>query len=139
VIIYIDKDKITMDMTTFVRKPFKVEAIEITEENIEEIAEFVGTLRTKEDGTLYIQVAPRLVPNVFKVFPGFWMTKMGDNIRCYSKKIFNEQFVKNAPDIDEWVQFMNQKAAEPTVGQFGRIVDIDPDAQPEDPATQLIQ
>jgi len=120
-----------MDMTTFVRKPFKVEAVEITEENIEEIAEFVGTLQTKEDGSPYIRVDRRLVPNVFKVFPGFWMTKMGDNIRCYSKKIFEEQFVKNAPDIEEWVDFMDRQTAQPEtrVGEYGRIEEV---PQPEE-------
>lgn len=96
-----------MDFTTFVRKPFTVEAVEVTDENIAEIAEFVGTLREKGDGTQFIQVDRRLVPNIFRVYPGFWMTKMGDNIRCYSKRIFLEQFAESTPDIDSWVQFMN--------------------------------
>ncbi len=44
-------------MTTYVRKPFLVDAVEITEENIAELASFVGTLQTKDDGTIYIQVS----------------------------------------------------------------------------------
>lgn len=81
-----------MEFNTYVRKPFVVEAVEITEENIEEVAEFVGTIRHKEDGTKYIFVDRRLVPNLFRVYPGFFMTRMGDNVRCYSPKIFNDQF-----------------------------------------------
>lgn len=99
-----------MDFSPFVRKPFVVEAIEVTEDNINEIAEFVGTLRKKDNGTPFIQVDRRLVPNIFRVFPGFWMTRMGDNIRCYSKRAFFEQFVENTPDIDKWVQFMNKES-----------------------------
>lgn len=97
----------SMEFTTFVRKPFIVEAVEITAENIGELADLVGALREKEDGTPYIQVDRRLVPNIFRVYPGFWMTRMGDNIRCYSQKVFREQFARNEPDIETWVKFMN--------------------------------
>jgi hypothetical protein len=97
-----------MEFTTFVRKPFKVEAVEVTTNNIGDIAEFVGTLRHKDNGTPYIQVDRRLVPNVFRVYPGFWMTKMGDNIRCYSKRVFEEQFIVNTDEINQWVNFMNE-------------------------------
>lgn len=89
-----------MEFTRFVRKPFVVEAIEITEENIEEIAREVGTIREKEDGTLYIQVDQRRVPNVLAVFPGFWMTKMGRNVRCYSRRVFLNQFTEITPEVD---------------------------------------
>lgn len=100
-----------MDFITYVRKPFVVEAVEITLENIGELAQFIGSLK-EEDGTLFIQVDRRLVPNVFKVYPGFFMTRMGDNIRCYSRKIFREQFVMQTPDIKPWVDYMTNKIDE---------------------------
>lgn len=95
------KDDTQMEFTTFVRKPFLVEAVEITAENIEEVAKFVGDLRQKEDGTPFILVDRRLVPNVYRVYPGFFMTKMGENVRCYSRKIFREQFIEKdkAPEF----------------------------------------
>lgn len=96
-----------MDFTTYVRKPFSVEAVEITVDNIEEVASFIGTLRHKDNGQPYIQVNPRLIPNIYRVYPGFWMTKMGDNVRCYSKRIFNEQFVESTDEIESWVQYLN--------------------------------
>lgn len=82
-----------VEFKKYTRKPFDVEAVEITDDNIEEVAEFIGTIRTKdEDNTKFIQVDRRLIPNVFRVYPGFFMTRMGDNIRCYSPRTFNEQF-----------------------------------------------
>lgn len=104
-----------LEFTEFVRKPFVVEAIEITKENLEDIAKFVGTIRQREDGTPYIQVDRRLIPNVDRVFVGFWMTKMGGNIRCYSKRVFSGQFTEVKPEIREWVDFMNADADEEEV------------------------
>ncbi len=71
------KDNYNMDFTTFVRKPFPVDVVEVTEENIAEIAELVGTLKKKEDGTSYIHVDRRLVPNIYRVFPGFFHDQDG--------------------------------------------------------------
>lgn len=90
-----------MEFTEFVRKPFVVEAIEVTPENIEYLAQYIGTLRWKDDHTPFIAVDRRLIPNVYRVYPGFWMTRMGDNIRCYSKKIFMDQFIEKSEDMDE--------------------------------------
>ena len=89
-----------MEFTTFVRKPFVVEAVEVTEDNIAEIAGHLGTLETKEDGTPYIQVERRPFLNIKEVTPGYWMTMMGNNIRCYSKLVFEKQFIQSTPDIE---------------------------------------
>lgn len=91
-----------MEFTSFVRRPFMVDAVEVTAENIAEVAELVGTLKTEGDKQ-YIQVDRRLVPNVYKVYPGFWMTKMGDNVRCYSSHIFETQFLKASPENADFV------------------------------------
>ena len=96
-----------MEYTPFVRKPFVVEAIEITAENLNDIAEMVGTIRTTVDDKVYIQVDRRLIPNVFRVYPGFWLTRMGDNVRCYSAKVFKEQFTEVTDEIKSWVDFIN--------------------------------
>ena len=99
----------SMEFSEFVRKPFVVEALEITEENISEVAKFVGTICKNEDESTYIQVDRRLIPNVDRVYPGFWMTKMGKNFRCYSSRIFTQQFTSITPEIKSWIDFMNQK------------------------------
>lgn len=95
-----------MDMQEFVRKPFVVEAMKITAENIAEIAPLVGTLKEK-DGQPFIQVNRKKVPNLYEVHPGFWMTEMNGKIRCYSDRVFNEQFTGMTPEINSWVKFLN--------------------------------
>jgi len=103
----------SMHFTTFVRKPFSVKAVEVTTENIAEIAKYVGDLKEKEDGTPYILVDQRMVPNVERVYPGFYMTKMGENVRCYSRRIFREQFTEQNDTIKPWVEFMAGIGPEP--------------------------
>lgn len=88
-----------MEFTTYVRKPFVVEAVEITTENIAEVAKYVGELRRKRNGTPYILVDDTLVPNVDRVYPGFFMTKMRANVRCYSRKIFTSQFMEETEEM----------------------------------------
>lgn len=85
----------------YIRRPFEIEAVEITEDNIADIAPLVGELCHKDDGSPYIEVDKRLVPNVFKVYPGFYMTRMGDNVRCYSRRVFHEQFVVKTEEMDK--------------------------------------
>lgn len=98
-----------MEFSEYVRKPFVVEAVEVTVDNIAEIAKYVGELREKDDGTPFIFVDRRLVPNIFRVYPGFFMTRMGDHIRCYSRKVFFEQFTPSTDEVREWVNFLNEE------------------------------
>jgi hypothetical protein len=101
-----------MEYSKFVRKPFVVEAIEVTEDNIAELAGMIGTLREKENGTPYIAVDRRLMPNLLRVYPGFWVTRMGDNVRCYSRRIFRQQFVQLDDDLESWITFLNSQEKE---------------------------
>jgi hypothetical protein len=96
-----------MELTTFVRKPFTVQAVEITEDNIAEIAELIGTLRHYKNKRPYIQINRRLVPNIERVYIGFFLTKFGDDYRCYSRYIFGQQFAEHTPEIQQWIDFMN--------------------------------
>lgn len=100
-----------MEFTTYIRRPFVVEAIQITEENIGEIALIIGELRTKND-VPYIALDRRLVPNVTKAHIGWWFTKLEDNYRCYAPKLFAAQFQ--------------------TVGEDGRVFIFDPDEMTEE-------
>jgi hypothetical protein len=97
-----------LEFVEHVRKPFVVEAIEVTTENIGELAQYIGTLRYKDDKekTPYIAVDRRLIPNVYRVYTGFWMTRMGDNIRCYSRKIFMDQFIAKTDEMNEWIDWL---------------------------------
>ena len=83
-----------MTFETYTRRPFVVEAMEITDDNIYDVAKMIGIngeVRERDD-IKYIAVDKRIVPNIHRATAGWWLTRMGDNLRCYSPKIFNEQF-----------------------------------------------
>lgn len=96
-----------MQFDTFVRKPFLVEAVEITEENIEELAKFIGTLKRKGNGTPFIQVDSTKVPNIPRVYPGYWLTRMGKKTRCYSQRVFKQEFTESSPALEAQVNEIN--------------------------------
>ena len=91
----------SVEYIEYVRKPFVVTAVEITVDNIEELNKQykIGEIENKEDGTPFINVTNnRKIPNVSRVFPGYFLTKMGKNVRCFSRKIFFEQFTNMDSD-----------------------------------------
>lgn len=90
-----------MEFTEHIRRPFKVEAVQITKENIAEVASMIGELKTK-NGEPYILLDKRIVPSMNRAYVGWWVTRFNDNLRCYSNKIFAEQFMPNSPDWDGW-------------------------------------
>ena len=77
--------------TSFVRKPFCVEAVQITAENIGSLATLLGELKEK-DGEVSILIDRRIIPNIKKAYIGWWVTKLDDNLRCYSPKVFEKEF-----------------------------------------------
>ena len=94
------------EFTMFTRKPFAVEAVQITEENIAELAPLVGELQNK-DGELFIRLDKRIVPNIHRAYVGWWITQMEDNLRCYSAKIFEDQF-EAASDAAKYDKFVTE-------------------------------
>lgn len=111
-----------MDYKTFVRKPFTIEAVQITNDNLDEVAEMIGTV-VEEDGVRYIQVDKKdgkgrpVVPNVTRVSPGFWLTRIGKNIRCYKSSVFKNQFTESTPNIQEWVDSLNGRGKKEAVNE----------------------
>lgn len=93
----------------FVRKPFIVKVVPITKKNIAEHADKIGELMFENNDTTkpYIQVDRRKIREIPKVFPGYFMTVMGNQIRCYSPRAFKNQFVQVTPEIREWVDWLN--------------------------------
>jgi hypothetical protein len=83
-----------MDFTEFTRIPFSVKAVQITEENLDEICELIGKeIKTTEDGRRFIIVDRRIIQNGHKAHVGGWVTQMDDKLRYYSKGSFKSQFV----------------------------------------------
>jgi len=85
----------------FVRKPFLVEAVQVTPENIDELAGVLGELKEK-DGETWILIDRRIVPNIKKAYVGWWVTKLDDNLRCYSPKVFEKEFMNYDTDWDAY-------------------------------------
>lgn len=98
-----------MELTEYIRKPFIVEAVEITKENVEDVAAYVGeVVYDEDDKPMYIESDRQLMPGIPRVYLGFYMTRMGDNIRCYSRRVFFEQFTMLNDDIQKWVDFLEK-------------------------------
>lgn len=82
-----------MQFDTFVRKPFTVEAVEVTRENMHEISMLIEGELIEEDGEdPFIRVNSRKTPNLHKVKLGAWLSKMGEKYRVYSKEVFMSGF-----------------------------------------------
>jgi hypothetical protein len=82
-----------VNFSKFSRKRFVVEALQITDENIAEVAELIGDLQHElESGTPFIVVDPTKIPHGHRVYVGHWLTRMGKNLRCYKPEIFASQF-----------------------------------------------
>jgi hypothetical protein len=69
-----------LNFELYVREPFAVEAVQITEENIEKIAALIGLgIRVKND-VKYIALDRRVVPNISRAYIGWWVTSLSDNL-----------------------------------------------------------
>lgn len=85
---------------SYLRKTFLVTAVEITQENMEEVARHIGTVKqTKEQGR-FIEVDERIVPRFKRAYAGFYVTFFGEQIRVYTRRSFFSHFI--AFDADEF-------------------------------------
>lgn len=103
-----EAENLSMEFGKYIRIPFQVEALEITRENIHELSSLIGTFGEDENGP-YIDADREKVPTVFKVVPGYWVTRMGPQIRCYSARAFRSQFVEQTPVLEAMVQEIEGK------------------------------
>ncbi len=82
----------SLEFDRYVRTPFQVKAVRITEENIDEVAKLVGEVEV-EEGKKFIAINRKIVPTIGRAFIGWYLTKSGDSLRCYSPKVFKQQFM----------------------------------------------
>lgn len=123
-----------LKFTPFVRKPFKIDSLKITKENIAEVAKFVGTLVDQDGPNPYIVVDRRLVPNVIKVFPGYYLTRMDKSVRCYSGFTFKKNFVEVTASIEELIKTLGVTDKSPSgFPNEGKIENGDEDVKNEEP------
>lgn len=87
----------------YVRKPFEVEAVEVTEDNLEEVAQWCqGSLREDSRKYIKVRVARALNERQTKAYPGDWVLYAGTGFKVYTPKAFAKTFVeKDSVTSDE--------------------------------------
>lgn len=105
-----------IDFKPYVRKPFVVDAVQITDENIAEIAPLVGQLRSNETGQ-FITVDRKKLPNLYRLHTGAWLTRYQNddpekepNLRGFADRLFVVQFVENNELIQNFLDFLEAGA-----------------------------
>lgn len=121
-----------MEFKPYTRKPFKIQAIEITNDNLSEIADVIGEVKeNQETGTRYIAINKRVIPNLNRAYVGWYLTLLNDNFRCYSPEAFQDQFVQSdvtgstgsASHISVYNDTVTQNPViESPPSEFGRLV-----------------
>lgn len=96
--IFENQEKETENMlqpTKYVRKPFTVDALQVTEENISEVAEWCqGTLEEASNKDKYIRVRVHrpLHDRQTKAFVGDWVLYTASGYKVYTPKAFEATF-----------------------------------------------
>lgn len=80
----------------FARKPFYVDAVRVSEENIEEVAKWVqGEILTDDEGKhIKVRVHRPLNDRQSKAFVGDWVLKSGNGFKVYVPQAFDKSFEK---------------------------------------------
>lgn len=84
-----------METTKYVRKPFFIDAIQVTEDNLDEVAKWAsGDIRTDNENKKYIKVRVYMPKNdrQSKAFVGDWVLYAGTGFKVYTTKAFSASF-----------------------------------------------
>ncbi len=79
----------------YARKPFLIDAVKVTSENIEEVAEWaMGEVRLTDKGDPYIHVRVHrpLTARQTKAFVGDWVLYANKGFKVYTEKAFHNTF-----------------------------------------------
>lgn len=98
----------SLSIEKYNRKPFTVEAVQITVDNMAEVAEWCGgevILEQHKNGRLvqYIKVDVNkpISERQTKAYVGDWILKGRGGFKCYSKKAFPACFEKAGPVVKQ--------------------------------------
>lgn len=84
-----------IEVSTYARKPFTVEAVKVTENNLDEVAAWCNGQAVK-DAKPHVKlkdVHTREEKNT-RAFPGSWILKSAQGYRIYGEKAFHACFTK---------------------------------------------
>ncbi len=84
----------------YVRKPFEVDAVQVTAENLEELAEWCqGTLEEDNRPYIRVRVARPLNERQTKAYAGDWVLYAGTGFKVYTSKAFHRTFEQKPVEL----------------------------------------
>ena len=90
-----------LQTTKFTRKPFEVDAVQVTAENIEEVAKWCQGELTTDDGQpcIKVRVLRALNPRQTMAFVGDWVLYAGTGYKVYIDRAFKKAFVEKTEEL----------------------------------------
>jgi hypothetical protein len=86
-----------------------VEAIRITGNNIHLVAASIeGTVEDDKDGKQFIRTHRKVVRNVDRIWPGFFLTKVRNKQLAYPSRLFYRNYVEPTEDVEDFVVFLEK-------------------------------
>lgn len=93
-----------METKPYVRKPFKVDGLQVKPDNLEEVAEWCGGEIIRSDERrphIQVDVQNALRDRQKQAFVGDWVLKSPSGFKVYTDKAFKTTFEDDAPDRNE--------------------------------------
>lgn len=109
--IELKEDNSMLEIARYVRKPFDIDAVQITEENIAEVAKWAGgDVRKDRENKPYIKIRVFQPKNSrqTKGYVGDWVLYAGTGYKVYTPKAFENSF--ELADPKSSTTSVNQKA-----------------------------
>lgn len=133
-----------MQTTTYKRKTFQVDAVQVTDSNLVEVAAWCkGEVKTDADGKKFVKVKVHRPMNrkQTEAYPADWVLLSSTGFKVYPEKAFESAFEQQEIDAPEAVSMPGQgnifDHAAFQAPQELRVVDEPAEEDPEDPETIL--
>lgn len=87
---------VELDILEYVRRPFEVQVVQVTEENLQAVADWCqGEVRSTAEGNTFIKVKVYRPASSrqTRAFPGDWVLYSGKAYKVYNTEAFNKSFM----------------------------------------------
>lgn len=87
-----------METTSYIRKPFAINAVRVTAQNLQEVADWCGgeiktqPVRGKDAPFIHVDVRRPISDRQTKAFVGDWVLESHTGFKCYTNRAFNTSF-----------------------------------------------
>lgn len=90
--------RMMLETTKYIRKPFKIDAVQVTSENMEAVAEWVNGKLTEDEVGKHIKVRVHrpLNDRQTKAYVGDWVLAAGTGYKVYNDSAFKKSFEQTA-------------------------------------------